>query len=146
MTEWNKIYTGMNITGKDGFTFVTIPYVAWPGDKAEEFIKQFIPKSKHDDEFTIRRAVVDPLSAMRQYLCSTMSSTFCIGIGSREQKSVFYIGARKPQDIFKLLLKNSDIKKTYTWSTDIRFSIRVAKEDDYDFEKSQEGILPRGMA
>lgn len=146
MTEWNKIYTDIQLSGGDGFTFVTLPYITWPEENADAFIKQFIPEEKHDHVFTIKRANADPLSALRMYLCRTMSSTFCIGRGSRDQRGVFYIGARRPQDIFKLILKIPNAKKTYTWASDIKFSVRVAEDDNYDPEKFMKGTLPGGIA
>lgn len=145
MTEWTKIYTNVCLSGADEFTFVTLPFITWPEDAAEEFMKQFIPEEKHDDVFTMARAKADPPSIIRMYLCKTMSSTFCISRGSRDQRTVFYIGARRPQDIFKLILKIPDAKKTTTWESAMKFSIRVAEGDDYDPEKHQQGIMHRGM-
>lgn len=146
MTEWNKIYTNIHLGGSDGFTFITLPYVTWPDEDAEAFIKRFIPKENHNNTFVMERVRANPLSALRMYLCKTMSSTFCIGIGSRNQRTVFYIGARHPQDIFKLILKIPGATKTYTWGSEIKFSVRVAEGDDYDPEKSTKGTLPRGIA
>lgn len=145
MTEWNKIYTNIQLSGSDGFTFITLPYVTWPEGDGKAFILPFIPEEKHDDDFAIKRAVVNPLPILRMYLCKIMSSTFCIGAGSRDRQAVYYIGARNPQDIFKLILKISGAKKTYTWPTEIKFSIRVAENDDYDPEKFKKGTLPGGI-
>lgn len=146
MTEWRKIYTNIRLGGGDGFTFVTIPHITYPEEVAIEFIKRFLPVEKHDNDFAIRRALACPESAIRMYLCKTMSSTFCIGMGSRDQRTVFYIGARRPQDIFKLILKVPEADKTYTWASEIKFSVRVAEGDDYDPEKFKQGTLHRGMA
>lgn len=146
MTEWNKIYSRVNISGADGFTFVAIPHITWPEDEAITFIKTLLPKEKHDNEFAMARARIDPVSALRMYLCETMSGTFCIGQGSLNQQSVFYVGARRPQDIFKLLLKIPDATKISAWESGMDFSVRVAENDDFDPEKHKRGIRPRGWA
>jgi len=144
MTEWNRIYARVKISGSDGFTFVTIPNVTWPEDEAEKFIKKLMPKEKHDNEFAMKRAIVDPISALRMYLCATMSSTFCIGRGSLDRQSVFYVGARRPQDIFKLLLKIPDATKVTVWESGMNFTVRVAENDDYDPEKFKRGNIQQG--
>lgn len=146
MTEWNKIYSRVNISGADGFTFVTLPNITFPEEEVENFIKKLLPNEKHDNEFAMKRAIADPISALRMYLCATMSGTFCIGQGSREQKSVYYIGARRPQDIFKLILKLPDANKITAWESRMDFMVRVAVGDDFDPEKHKLGIRPRGWA
>ena len=146
MTEWTRIYNRMNISGADGFTFVTLPNVHHPEEEAIKFVKKLLPKEKHDNEFAMARAIADPISALRMYLCATMSGTFCIGRGSRESVSVYYIGARRPQDIFKLILKLPDANKITSWESGMDFMIRVAEGDDYDPEKYKRGTRPRGWA
>jgi len=141
MTEWNKIYPKERISGADGFTFVTLPFITWPEKDANEWIEQFVPEEKHGNDFAMARAKADPISAVRMYLCQTMSSTFCIGRGDRNQQSVYYIGARRPQDIFKLILKIPNATKTKTWPTDTNFSIRVAENDDFNPHKHRQGII-----
>lgn len=146
MTEWNKIYNRVKVSAADNFTFVTLPLVRFPEKDAEEFIKRLVPKEKHDNDFAMARAMACPDSALRMYLCATMSSTFCIGIGSRGQQTVFYIGGRRPQDIFKLLLKLPDTEKTTTWDTGMDFMIRVAEADDFNPERHKQGAMSRGWA
>ena len=141
MTEWSNIYPKERISGADGFTFVTLAYITWPEADADEWIKRFVPEEKHNNEFAMARAKADPISAVRMYLCQTMSSTFCIGRGSRNDQSVFYIGARRPQDIFKLILKIPNATKTKTWPTDTSFSIRVSESDDFNPNKHRQGII-----
>lgn len=141
MTEWNKIYNHVRLSSADGFTFVTLPNVTWPQDGVEDFLKRLLPKDKQNSEFAIRRAHVDPMSAIRMYLCETMSSTFCLGYGQRNHAMVFYIGARRPQDIFKLILRLPTTSKTNSWPSDMVFSVRVAENDDYNPEKHLQGII-----
>ena len=145
MTEWNRIYNRVNISSTDGFTFLTIPFITWPEDESVAFIKRFMLEEKHDNEFAMKRAVADPVSTIRMYLCRTMSSTFCLGRGSRNEQTVFYIGARRPQDIFKLLLKIPEADKITTWDSQMSFTVRVAESDDFDPEKHKDK-LQRGIA
>lgn len=144
MTEWSRIYNRMNICGTDGFTFITLPNIRHPEEEIIKFIKKLLPKEKYDNEFAMKRAIADPTSALRMYLCATMSGTFCIGQGSRKQESVYYIGARRPQDIFKLILKLPGANKITSWETGMAFMIRVAEGDDFDPEKFKCGVRPRG--
>lgn len=146
MTEWTKIYSKVNISGTDGFTFVTLPNITFPEEEVLKFIKKLLPKEKHDNEFAMKRAIADVRSALRMYLCQTMSGTFCIGQGSRDRESVFYIGARRPQDIFKLILKLPDANKVRVWESGMLFMVRVAEGDDFDPEKFKCGTKPRGWA
>jgi len=145
MTEWNRIHNRVNLSGADGFTFLTLPYITFPEEDAKAFIKRFVPDEKHDNEFAMKRAAVDPVSAIRMYLCRTMSSSFCIGRGSRNDQSVFYIGARRPQDIFKLLLKIPESEKVTTWDSQMVFTVRVAENDDFNPDKFKNGTILRGM-
>jgi len=145
MTEWNRIYSGVYLSGADGFTFLTIPYITYPEKDAIELIKRFLPVEKHDNEFAMKRALACPDSAIRMYLCKTMSSTFSIGKGDRTHQTVYYIGARRPQDIFKLLLKIPEAEKVTMWGDRMKFSVRVAENDDYDPERHKDK-LQRGMA
>jgi hypothetical protein len=146
MTEWTRIYSRVKVSSPDGFTFITLPNVTFPEEEVEKFIKKMLPKEKHDNEFAMARAKADPISALRMYLCATMSGTFCIGRGSLDKQSVFYVGARRPQDIFKLLLKIPDATKVSVWESGMDFSIRVAEGDDFDPEKHKRGTRPRGWA
>lgn len=146
MTTWAKIYSKVRLTSADGFTFATMPNITWPQEDADEFLKHLLPADKQNSEMAFKRALVDPKFALRMYLCETMSSTFCIGYGDRNNKSVFYIGARRPQDIFKLLLRLPNISKTNSWPRDMTFFVRVAENDDYDPEKHMKGIQPQGIA
>ncbi len=141
MTEWNKIYNNVGLSSADGFTFVTLPNVTWPQEEADEFIRSLLPKNKQNSEFTIKRALVDPVSAVRMYLCATMSSTFCLSYGQRTDDMVFYIGARRPQDIFKLILRLPNASKINSWPSNMTFSIRVAENDDYNPEKHRQGLI-----
>jgi hypothetical protein len=75
-----------------------------------------------------------------------MSSTFCLGKGSRNDQSVFYVGARRPQDIFKLLLKIPEAEKVTTWETSMDFTVRVAESDDFNPEKHKSGSIQRGIS
>lgn len=146
MTKWTKIYNRVYISGADGFTFVTLPNIHHPEEEEIKFIKKLLPKEKHDDEFAMKRAIADPISTLRTYLCTTMSGTFCIGQGSRNSASVYYIGARRPQDIFKLILKLPDANKITAWETGMSFTVRVAEGDDFDPDKHKRGIRPIGWA
>jgi len=145
MTEWNKIYNGKHLSTADKFTFVTLPCITWPEPDSEEFLKSILPADKKDSPMANARAKAHPESAIRMMLCSTMSSTFCIGMGSRNDQTVFYIGARREQDLFKLILKIPGVNKTNSWPREMKFSIRVAANDDYDPERHLDK-LQRGMA
>ena len=38
MTEWNRIHNRVNLSGADGFTFLTLPIIAFPEKDAKAFI------------------------------------------------------------------------------------------------------------
>ena len=129
-TDWSGgYYVGIHLTGADGFMFVTVDNNSID-NVTENNVMLFLPKHKRDCPLAIRRALACHAAAIQSFLRRTLSSSFCIGY-NKNHIGPYYIGTRKPQDIFKLLLKVPTMKRVTSWPSNIEFAVIVAKDDDY---------------
>lgn len=147
MTNWTQLHSDVAITTGDGFSFILLdePGHNWNDEvytiDEEEFIQQCLPNNKPKliGGVEVKMKCKD---ALRMYLCASMSTTFALGHYVANGRPRFIIGSRSERDLFKITLKFPETKATKTWTSMIKFYIRVAEGDYF----SERGDLPRGKA
>ena len=138
MSEWRAIHPSISIKGADGFRMLRFEMPSF--SKMRQIQAKLTDGISDPYEETIRRLVpegpipTNPRDALKKYYTEHASYSFCVGDAKKfdpdNRISTFLIGFRSEMDMFKFLLTWPEAEQVSTWKSNIKFFVRIAKEDD----------------
>lgn len=144
MTTWTQLHTSVHVSGGDRFSFQLIraPEFDWSlvhsdiqSQADKDFIAQCLPNRKPKLINGVERPMT-PHTALRMYLCESMSTTFALGQTQHNNVSYFMVGSRSQKDLFKIQLKFPETTTIKVWDANTQFYIRVSEGDSFSEDGS----------